>query len=520
MDPHGPTHEADAAHLATFGYRQELRRVLGLFENFAVAFAYLSPVVGIYSLFVLGFGTAGPRYLWLMPVVVIGQLFVALVFAELGSNFPIAGALFQWAKNLRGPGYAWWVGWFYGWALIITVASVATGVVGYLCAALNDLVGTSFDPTNPNTILGFTLVMIGLQTLFNLLGVRLVGLISRYGVYVEILGTFGIAIALAVSGFHHGFGYLFETGGFESVASNPLGVDFGGNWLTGAALVAILAHVYIFYGFESAGDVAEEVIDAGNKVPRAIIRTILIGGLTSFVLVAALILAIPQGQEALAGSFAGGVPFILTDMPAILQKLALLVVIFCFFSCGTAIQAAAARLTYSYARDGGLPASAWLSKVSAKHGTPSNALWVAAIIPTLFSLLVRFTPAEDVKILFFTYPANVNALFILVSFGVSGIYLSFQMVVWAALRARMKGWTPSGKWTLGKWGMPVTVAALVWGVLMLLNIIWPSGLTSPRGALFNFDWMTIGVMLLIAIVGGIYYAVSKPAERIAQRMKR
>ena len=42
---------------------------------------------------------------------------------------------------------------------IITVASVATGVVGYLCAALNDLVGTSFDPTNPNTILGFTLVM-------------------------------------------------------------------------------------------------------------------------------------------------------------------------------------------------------------------------------------------------------------------------------------------------------------------------------------------------------------------------
>lgn len=91
MDPHGPTHEADAAHLASFGYRQELRRVLGLFENFAVAFAYLSPVVGIYSLFVLGFGTGGPRYLWLMPVVVLGQLLVALVFAELGSNFPIAG---------------------------------------------------------------------------------------------------------------------------------------------------------------------------------------------------------------------------------------------------------------------------------------------------------------------------------------------------------------------------------------------------------------------------------------------
>ena len=519
MSQHGSTHEADAAHLASFGYRQELRRVLGLFENFAVAFAYLSPVVGIYSLFVLGFGTGGPRYLWLMPVVVLGQLFVALVFAELGSNFPIAGALFQWAKNLRGPGYGWWVGWFYGWALIITVASVATGVVGYACAALNDLFGTAFDPTNPDTILGFTLVMIGLQTFFNLLGVRLVGLISRYGVYVEILGTFGIAIVLAIAGFHHGFDYLFSTAGTENVATNPLGVDFGGNWLTGAALVAVLAHVYIFYGFESAGDVAEEVVDAGNKVPRAIIRTLLIGGLTSFVLVMALILSVPEGGEAIAGSFAGGVPYILQDMPSILQKLSLLIVIFCFFSCGTAIQAAAARLTYSYARDGGLPASAWLSKVSEKHGTPSNALWVAAVIPALFSLLVRFTPTEDVKILFFTYPANVNALFILVSFGVSGIYLSFQMVVWAALRARMKGWTPKGKWTMGKWGMPVTVLALIWGVGMLLNIVWPSGLTSPRGALFNFDWMTIGIMLLIAILGGVYYLVSKPQERVAQRMK-
>ena len=117
----------DAAQLARFGYGQELKRVLNLFENFAVAFCYISPVVGIYSLFVLGVGTAGPRYIWLMPIVVVGQLFVALVFAELGSHYPLAGALFQWGKNLMGPGYGWWVGWIYGWALIITVASVDTG---------------------------------------------------------------------------------------------------------------------------------------------------------------------------------------------------------------------------------------------------------------------------------------------------------------------------------------------------------------------------------------------------------
>ncbi len=73
----------------------------------------------------------------------------------------------------------------------------------------------------------------------------------------------------------------------EPVAVLPTGA-------LGAALVAVLAHVYIFYGFESAGDVAEEVVDAGRRVPRAMISALLIGGLTSFVLVAARLLAIPS----------------------------------------------------------------------------------------------------------------------------------------------------------------------------------------------------------------------------------
>src|SRR3984893_12126584 len=143
--------DADAAQLARFGYGQELKRVLNLFENFAVAFCYISPVVGIYSLFTLGLGTAGPRYLWLMPIVLVGQLFVALVFAELGSHYPIAGALFQWGKNLIGPAYGWWVGWIYGWALLITVASVDTGIAAYVSTLFSSWFGTHFSATSSNT---------------------------------------------------------------------------------------------------------------------------------------------------------------------------------------------------------------------------------------------------------------------------------------------------------------------------------------------------------------------------------
>jgi amino acid transporter len=269
--------------------------------------------------------------------------------------------------------------------LIITVASVDTGIVSYVTALFHDLFNTNFNPTNPNTILVCTVCLLLLQTIFNIFGVTFLGSISRIGTYVETLGTIGIAILLAAVGYHHGIGFLFTTQGAQFAHSNPLGVDFHGNWLLGAALVAVLAHVYIFYGFEAAGDVAEEVVDSSRRVPRAIISSLLIGGLTSFILVAGLLLAIPAGAKnyATATSFAGGVPFIISSNihSKAMQDIILLLVCFAFFSCGLAVQGAGARLAFSYARDGALPGSKVVRKVSTRFRTPVNAVLLGAIVP-------------------------------------------------------------------------------------------------------------------------------------------
>ena len=48
-----------------------------------------------------------------------------------------------------------------------------------------------------------------------------------------------------------------------------------------------------------------------------------------------------------------------------------------------------------------------------------------------------------------------NALVSLVSFGVSGIYLSFLLTVIGAIVARARGWVPEGAFRLGRWGWPV-----------------------------------------------------------------
>ena len=66
-------------------------------------------------------------------------------------------------------------------------------------------------------------------------------------------------------------------------------------------------------------------------------------------------------------------------------------------------------------------------------------------------------PINAIAIGFITIPAKVNALFLLVSFAVSGIYLSFLLVVVAAFIARLRGWRAQGAFRLGAWELPVIV---------------------------------------------------------------
>ena len=511
---------SEDARLESLGYKPQLNRVLPFFSNFAVAFTYLSPMVGIYSLFVLGLGTGGPAYVWLTFLPLVGMLFVALVFGELASHYPVAGALFQYSKYTVGPRFGWFVGWLYGFALLITVASVDTGVVSYLTTLLHNWFGDSWigtlDPTGHGTILVITLILLAVQTTVNITGARRMADVAKIGVAVEILGTFGIAIVLAIHGFHHSLGFLFSTQGVQHAAANPLGLNFHGSWLS-AALIAVLAPVYIFYGFESAGDISEETKDAGRQVPRSMRHALIWGGIASFILTAGLLLAMQKHNPVGATISGGGIPFILAELPSWLQDVILILVIFAFFSCGSSVQGAGSRLAFSFARDGALPGSSWISRVNQRFKTPANALLMGAVVAALFALLVNINPAHNYHLWFITYPANTNALFALVSFAVSGIYLSFLLTVIGVIVARARGWVPEGRFRLGKWGWPVTIIAVLYLGAMIVNVVYPSGITSPR-EFFNYDWITLSVIFVIAVIGALYLFIGRPDRNVEKHL--
>ena len=194
---------ADSEQLASFGYRQQLTRALGLWSNFSLGFTYLSPVVGVYTLFAFGLAKAGPAFIWTIPLVVAGQFLVVLTFGEVASQYPIAGGIYQWSKHLLGDRYAWFAGWFYAWALLVTIAAVAFGAAAYVAALFG------FAVTSGNTKV-IAIVIIALAAIVNLTGVRNLARLAIFGVVAEILGTIVFGIIFLAKEHHHGIGAIFH----------------------------------------------------------------------------------------------------------------------------------------------------------------------------------------------------------------------------------------------------------------------------------------------------------------------
>src|SRR5881398_2389296 len=249
----------DAADLAGFGYKQELRRTLGVFSSFAVAFSYISPSTGIFALFFLGLTTIGGVFFWSWPIVALGQLLVSLGFAELSSHYPVAGSVFQWTKYLAGKTYSWFAGWIYLFAGILTVAGVCVTLPLALIPAFNNM-GWNLANTHSNQrwIAAITLVAI---TVMNIFGVRLVAIVNNTGVLFEILGMVVFAFIVALFHHHQSAGVIFHTGGTSLT--------------TGTFLVAMFMSLYVIYGFDTASTLAEETKNPRKEAPKAILGSIL-----------------------------------------------------------------------------------------------------------------------------------------------------------------------------------------------------------------------------------------------------
>lgn len=468
----------EAARLEGLGYTSEFRREMSLAANFSLGFTYLSPVVATYTLFAVALTLGGPPMIWWLVIVGIGQFLVALVFGEVVSQFPVAGGVYPWARRLWGRRWAWMTGWIYLIALLVTIASVVYGAGPYLALLLE------FDPGTGSTVT-CALIMVALALALNMLGTRILAIAATIGFAAELVGALIVGGWLLLTERHQNLSVLFDTEGVTGHSGGYLSAFFA------AAIIG----VYQYYGFEACGDVAEEVPNPTRVIPRAMRMTIYVGGAASILVCLSLLLAVPDFSAVISGEDPDPVISVLNSAFGTAgTKFVLVVVMVSFLSCTLSLMAAASRLMYSYARDDMIFASHLLRHFDRKRHVPPYSMAIAAAIPAVIVL---------------GSVISTKALTSIVSFAILGIYLGFQMVVLAALRARLKGWVPSGSFTLGRWGMPVTIAALTYGVLTMVNIAWPRTPDAP--------WYDNWLVALSAVVGvGIglaYMVLAKPYLR-------
>ncbi|WP_409329226.1 APC family permease [Trujillonella humicola] len=469
----------DDAQLAALGYTGEFHRSMGLWANMALGFTYLSPLVGVYSLFAYSLSIGGPPAIWWIVIVGVGQLMVSLVFGEVVSQYPLAGGIYPWTRRLWNRRYAWIVSWIYIWAIIVTVTAVAEFGGGFV-AALFDL-----EPT-AGVVLGTAVGLLLVAFLVNYSGTRTLARIAQIGLAAELVGVIALGLFLLLFRREQPFSVFFDS----------LGAG-GGDGYLGVFLAASLSGLFLFYGFEACGDVAEEVADPTRQIPRAMILTILVGGVSGFLSYAGYVLAAPDLQAIVAGEDADPIPSILeSSLGTTGSKVFLVVIVIAFLSCVLSLQAAGSRLLYAFARDRMLPASGWLSHVSSRHAVPTNALLVVCVVPVLIAVFVYFQ--EDIL-------ARVTA------FAVLGIYVSFQAVVLAALRQRLKGWRPAGLWNLGTAGLVVNVLALAYGLFAIVLLIKPA----PGTETFLDRWIVAIGLAVVAGSGLLYLAIARPDRHSA-----
>jgi urea carboxylase system permease len=480
------TGAVDSADLAGFGYRQELHRTIGSYASFATGFSFVSILTTVFQLFAFGFTFGGGAFFWTWPLVFGGQFMVALMFSELASRWPISGAIYQWSSRLGGQLWGWTAGWLMLVAQIVTVSAAAIALQAVLPALWSGFQiihgdTSPFSPTGAANAVVLGLVLLAFTTAINVSGIRVTSAINVIGVTCELIGV-GVLVILL-------FGHA-QRG--PSVVLHGTGLGISGFVISG------LMAAYVLVGFDSAAELSEETHNPRHVAPRTILRAVAASGVGGALMLLAALMAAPSLTNGRLGI--EGISYVvLTQFGGFLGRLVLVNVAIAVTVCTLAIQAATIRMIFSMARDKVLPFSTTLAKVSPRTGTPV----VPAVLVGLLSGSVLVINMGEAGL--FTTLASVCIML---------LYLAYLMVTGPLLLARLRGELyeveNEGDFHLGRWGLPVNVVAVVFGIAMTVNLGWPrSEVFDPAGGHWYLKWFAPLFLAATLAIGAIAYVVQR-----------
>jgi amino acid transporter len=396
--------DADAAQLQQLGYAQQLLRDMGGFSNFAVSFSIISILTGAVTLYGHGLRFGGPFVMaagW--PLVAVMTLTVAASLAQLASSFPTAGALYHWAAMLGGPR----VGFFTAWFNTIGQFAITAGIDFGLAEFLADMLGW---PRERGYVLPLYAAILLSHAVLNHVGVRAVALLNNVSAWYHVAGVAVVIGALVAFAPRQDLGFLLTRVSTES------------SLYTYGFLIGLLQAQWTFTGYDASAHVSEETLDPTRNAPWGIFLSVAVSAVVGYALLVGVTLAIGD----LPATLAAPNPFLHVlreSLGPALGGALVWITIGAMWFCGLSSVTSNSRMLFAFARDGGLPASTYLSRVSPRFRSPHVAIWVsvaAAFVVAIWS----------------------GAYAAMVALSTLALYASYALPVLVGWRARPWGASP------------------------------------------------------------------------------
>ncbi|KAH7361886.1 choline transport protein [Plectosphaerella cucumerina] len=475
----------DALDLAELGHAETLTRKFGTWSMFFLAFS----VLGTWSTFAQGLNSGltagGPvAILWGLVLVFFCNICVAISLAELCSAMPTALGQAYWVSRLWPGGggrfasyMCAWINKFGWW----TLSASQVAFMSDFMLSMRLLFDPEWDGAHGWVKFLLYLAATAVVTLFNIVACRRDAILPFFNnfvgvTFVTLFFVFSLALLISVGTKN---GQTFQPPSFVFGRwINETGWNDGVTWFLGLVQAA-----YGLTAFDAAIHLVEEIPSPRTNVPRVMWLSVTLGAISGFIFMVVCLFCI-QDLDAVIDPVTG-LPFVeLLHQTLGLDGATVLLSFFIFNGMGQAasIVTTSSRLTWGFARDGGIPWGPYFSKIDTTWQAPVRALWLQGGIIGLVGVLYTFADTVLEAIL------GVAVIALTISYGMPILVLLFVG------RDKM----PPAIFRLGRFGAVINWISVIYCAITSVFFFFP-GTPNPTGSDMNYAIAVFGVMMIVSL---------------------
>ncbi|KFY71633.1 hypothetical protein V499_08222 [Pseudogymnoascus sp. VKM F-103] len=372
----------DDAQLAALGHHRELNRSFSPLAMLGLCFAILNSWTALAASLSLALSSGGPSsVIWGLITAGVCNLSLAASLAEFLSAYPTAGGQYHWVAVISWKKWVPILSWVTGWINVSGwIALVASGGLlgSQLISGVISLVNPEYVPKPWHQFLiyiGYNVVAFLINTYLT----RILPTITKAALFWSITGfvVISITVLACASPNYSPPDFVFR----EFI--NETGWPDGIAWLLG-----LLQAGLGLTGFDAVAHMIEEIPNAAVEGPKIMIACVGIGVFTGFVFLVVLLFVAGDVQEVINSAAGPMLAILYNATGSKAGSICLLVFpLVCLLFATTSIMTTSSRMTYAFARDGGLPASRFFAKVHPRLDLPLNALYLTTALVVVFGCI-------------------------------------------------------------------------------------------------------------------------------------